>query len=171
MTSLGRNPPLDNSYMRTGQMVDIRATLTTVEIFHRGERVASHLRSPQPYKATTVNEHRPKSHQQHLAWPPSRLVHWAETVGPATAQLFTEILQSKPHPEMGYRSCLGISAAGPALFERAIGSGCGASGVHRSLFLSPREVDSGTRAGSTAGGHADRSAPAGALEPARRFLL
>ena len=51
MTSLGRNPPLDNSYMLTGQMVDIRATLTTVEIFHRGERVASHLRSDQPYKA------------------------------------------------------------------------------------------------------------------------
>jgi transposase len=69
-------------YMLTGQMVDIRATLTTVEIFHRGERVASHLRSCHPYKATTVNEHRPKSHQQHLAWPPSRLLHWAETVGP-----------------------------------------------------------------------------------------
>jgi hypothetical protein len=80
----------------TGQMVEIRSTMTTVEIFHRGERVASHLRSPQPYQATTVHEHRPKSHQQHLAWPPSRLLHWAETLGPATAQLFTEILKSKP---------------------------------------------------------------------------
>ena len=99
-------------YTLTGQMVEIRSTLTTVEIFHRGERVASHLRSHQPYKATTVNEHRPKSHQQHLAWPPSRLLHWAETVGPATAQLFTEILKSKPHPEMGYRSCLGILRLG-----------------------------------------------------------
>src|SRR5215470_1076731 len=99
-------------YTLTGQQVEIRSTLTTVEIFHRGERVASHLRSPEPYKATTVNEHRPKSHQQHLAWPPSRLLHWAETVGPATAQLFTEILQSKPHPEMGYRSCLGILRLG-----------------------------------------------------------
>jgi transposase len=99
-------------YTLTGQGVEIRSTLTTVEIFHRGERVASHLRSPQPYKATTVNAHRPKSHQQHLAWPPSRLLHWAETVGPATAQLFTEILKSKPHPEMGYRSCLGVLRLG-----------------------------------------------------------
>jgi len=99
-------------YTLTGQVVEIRSTLTTVEIFHRGERVASHLRSPQPYKATTVNEHRPKSHQQHLAWPPSRLLHWAETVGPATAQLFTEIFKSKPHPEMGYRSCLGVLRLG-----------------------------------------------------------
>jgi transposase len=95
-------------YTLTGQVVEIRSTATTIEIFRRGQRVASHVRSHQPYQATTVNEHRPKSHQQHLAWPPSRLLHWAETVGPATVQLFAEILKSKPHPEMGYRSCLGI---------------------------------------------------------------
>jgi len=99
-------------YTLTGQMVEIRSTMTTVEIFHRGERVASHRRSHQPHQATTVTEHRPKSHQQHLAWPPSRLLHWAQSVGPATAQLFTAILESKPHPEMGYRSCLGILRLG-----------------------------------------------------------
>ena len=93
-------------YTLTGERVEIRSTATTIEIFHRGQRVASHVRSHQPYQATTVNEHRPKSHQQHLAWPPSRLVRWAEAVGPSTAQLFVEILKSKPHPEMGYRSCL-----------------------------------------------------------------
>jgi len=99
-------------YTLTGELVEIRSTATTIEIFHRGQRVASHVRSHQPYQATTVNEHRPKSHQQHLAWPPSRLVRWAESVGPSTAQLFAEILQSKPHPEMGYRSCLGLLRLG-----------------------------------------------------------
>src|ERR1700730_11102626 len=86
--------------------------MTTVEIFHQGERVASHARSRQHYKATTISEHRPKSHQQHLAWPPSRLLGWAQTVGAATVQLFAAILESKPHPEMGYRSCLGILRLG-----------------------------------------------------------
>jgi len=99
-------------YVLTGQDVEVRSTLTTVEIFHRGERVASHARSHQAYRATTINEHRPKSHQQHLAWPPSRLLHWAQSVGPATTQLFKAILESKPHPEMGYRSCLGILRLG-----------------------------------------------------------
>ena len=99
-------------YTLTGQLVELRATMTTVEIFHRGERVASHPRSRQTYQATTQAEHRPKSHQQHLAWPPSRLLHWAESVGPATAQLFAAILESRPHPEMGYRSCLGILRLG-----------------------------------------------------------
>lgn len=99
-------------YTLTGQEVEIRATFTTIEIFHRGERVASHPRSRQAYQATTIADHRPKSHQQHLAWPPSRLVAWAQSVGPSTAQLFTEILKSKPHPEIGYRSCLGILRLG-----------------------------------------------------------
>ena len=100
------------SYALTGQLVEIRATMTTLEIFHRGERVASHARSHQHYQATTNPEHRPKSHRQHLAWPPSRLLGWAKSVGPATVQLFSAILESKPHPEMGYRSCLGILRLG-----------------------------------------------------------
>lgn len=99
-------------YRLKEEMVEIRFTATTIEIYHRGNRVASHARSSEPYQATTVNEHRPKSHQEHLAWPPSRLIHWAQTVGPDTAQLFAAILESKPHPEMGYRSCLGILRLG-----------------------------------------------------------
>ena len=60
------------------------------------------------YRQTTVHEHRPKSHQQHLEWMPSRLIDWAQTVGPSTAKIFGKILDAKPYPEMGYRSCLGI---------------------------------------------------------------
>jgi transposase len=95
-------------YQLVGQQLEARATHSTVEIFHRGVRIASHVRSTSVYRHSTQPDHRPKSHQAHLEWTPSRLVHWAETVGPATAQLVRTILESKPHPEMGYRSCLGI---------------------------------------------------------------
>jgi transposase len=95
-------------YQLTGQKLEARFTATTVEIFHRGIRVASHVRSYSPYQASTVHEHRPKSHQAHLEWTPSRLIHWAEAVGSATAKVVSTILESKPHPEMGYRACLGI---------------------------------------------------------------
>ncbi len=50
----------------------------------------------------------PKSHRAHVEWTPSRLIHWGETVGSATAEVIRTILASKPHPEMGYRACLGI---------------------------------------------------------------
>src|ERR1700734_622611 len=51
---------------------------------------------------------RKHSHQAHLEWTPSRMVHWAQSIGPNTARLFERIMNDKPHPEMGYRSCLGI---------------------------------------------------------------
>jgi transposase len=95
-------------YNLVQQVVEIRATVTTIEILHQSVRVASHVRSRGREKVITNREHRPKSHQAHLEWPPSRMVQWAETIGPHTAQLFERILADKPHPEMGYRGCLGI---------------------------------------------------------------
>lgn len=112
-------------YQLVGQQVDIRITTTTIEIFQHSLRVASHVRSPLTDQATTLPEHRPKAHQQYLEWTPSRLLGWSETNGPNTAQLFLKILETKPHPEMGYRSCLGIMRlAGkftPARLEAAAG--------------------------------------------------
>jgi transposase len=95
-------------YALVQQEVEVRSTPTTVEILHQNNRVASHLRHRGRGKAITQNQHRPKSHQAHLEWPPSRMVTWARSIGPNTALLFENILNSKPHPEMGYRSCLGI---------------------------------------------------------------
>src|SRR5215469_6910260 len=95
-------------YHLVHERVEVRSTPTTVEIFHKGQRVASHLRARGREQAITQNEHRPKSHQAHLEWTPTRMVHWAEQIGPHTARLIERILSEKPHPEMGYRSCLGI---------------------------------------------------------------
>jgi transposase len=99
-------------YQLVGQQVDIRLTAATVEIFHRGLRVASHARSFVADQATTIAQHRPKAHQQYLEWTPSRLLSWADAAGPNTAELFRQILAAKPHPEMGYRSCLGLVRLG-----------------------------------------------------------
>jgi transposase len=99
-------------YQLTQQEVEIRATATTVEVFHKGIRVASHVRSPVPHQHSTRPEHRPKAHQRYLAWTPSRIVEWSARIGPATAQLVERILASNRHPEQGYRSCLGIIRLG-----------------------------------------------------------
>ena len=95
-------------YNLVHELVEIRSTPTTIEILHKGVRVASHLRSRGRGQAVTIDEHRPRSHRAHLEWTPSRMVHWAEAIGPNTARLFERIMNDKPHPEMGYRGCLGI---------------------------------------------------------------
>ena len=95
-------------YNLVQEMVEIRSTPTTVEILHKGTRIASHLRHRGRGHSVTNDEHRPKSHRAHLEWTPSRMVHWAQTIGSHTARLFECVLHDKPHPEMGYRGCLGI---------------------------------------------------------------
>ena len=88
--------------------VDVCLTAALVEILHRGQRVWLHVRSAQHGGYTTIPEHMPKAHRAHLEWTPTRLIHWAGTMGPAAAALATAILESRPHPEQGYRSCLGL---------------------------------------------------------------
>jgi len=95
-------------YHLVHELVEVRSLPATVEIFHKGQRIASHLRARGHGQMATHSEHRPKSHQAHLEWTPSRMAHWAGSIGPHTARLFERILADKPHPEMGYRSCLGI---------------------------------------------------------------
>ncbi len=94
-------------YQLVHHEVELRFTAAVVEIIPKGQRVASHPRSYQR-GFTTDPAHRPKAHQRALAWTPSRLTHWGATIGPATAALITAILASRPHPEQGYRSCLGL---------------------------------------------------------------
>jgi len=99
-------------YQLVGQQVEVRLSSQTVELLYKHRRVASHLRSNKEGHFSTNPEHRPKSHQRYLEWTPSRMIRWAKQTGPATARLVEEILASKPHPEMGYRSCLGLIRLG-----------------------------------------------------------
>jgi len=91
-----------------GDEVEIRASSTTVEVFRRGLRIASHIRCHQPGRHTTVAAHMPKAHREHREWSPSRMINWALSIGPGTADLVRKILERRCHPEQGYRSCLGI---------------------------------------------------------------
>jgi transposase len=95
-------------YQLTRAEVEVRMTRSVVEVLWRGKRVASHMRSYQKGAATTLDAHRPASHRAYLEWTPSRIASWAAGTGPATAELVERIMREKPHPEMGYRACLGV---------------------------------------------------------------
>lgn len=111
-------------YTLVGEPVRVRATDTTVEIYHKTERVASHLRSSKRGGYTTVPEHMPKAHQKQRDWSPGRLLNWAATVGPHTASLCHAILDSRRHPEHGYKSCLGLMRLGQRYESARIEAAC-----------------------------------------------
>jgi transposase len=110
-------------YQLLHQRVEVRLTATVVEIFLKGRRIASHRRRRGRGEYATDPTHMPHAHRAHAEWTPSRLIAWAETTGPITGQLVAAILATKPHPEQGYRACLGLMRLGkrhgPARLEAA----------------------------------------------------
>jgi transposase len=105
------------------QEVEARITDTTIEILHKGSRVASHVRSRLRNRHTTIQQHMPSAHRRYAEWTPSRMMRHAASIGPATIALVEAIMKAKPHPEQGFRACLGIvrlaRSYGPARLEAA----------------------------------------------------
>ena len=88
--------------------VELRVTATLVECFSSNQRVACHALSHQRGRHTTIAEHMPASHRAHLEWTPQKLIDWGLRIGVSTAAVVTWQLEHRPHPEQGYRACLGL---------------------------------------------------------------
>ena len=90
------------------EQLEARITDTTIEFLHKGVRVASHARSHARRRHTTIPEHMPSAHRRYAEWTPARMKREAAKIGPATIALMEAIMKAKPHPEQGFRACLGI---------------------------------------------------------------
>lgn len=106
------------------QKLELRFTATTVECFFKGKRVAAHVRSTKRGAHTTVAAHMPESHRKHLQWTPGRLLNWALAIGPATRDVVKWQLENRPHPEQGYRACLGLLNLAKRYGEARVDAAC-----------------------------------------------
>jgi len=88
--------------------VDLRVTEHMLEVFHKGKSIAVHPRSFKPGRFSTLKEHMPPNHRFVDQVNANQLLHWAEGVGPHTADFISGLLKSRQFPEQAYRSCLGI---------------------------------------------------------------
>jgi transposase len=107
-----------------GEKMDVRATADTVEIFHKHRRVFAHVRSYVPWKPTTEPSHMPKAHREYARWRPEHLIVWAGRIGPSAAELVGKIMAERPHPEQGFRACLGILRLGKRFGEDRLEKAC-----------------------------------------------
>ncbi len=123
-------------YRLIREAIDVRVADRTIEAFHKGERVASHAKSPGRRGHVTVPEHMPSAHRRHAAWTPARMTAAAEKIGPAAAALFEAIMADRPHPEQGFRTCLGILALERTYGQARIEAACQRAGVIKARSVS-----------------------------------
>lgn len=95
-------------YTLAEESVESRLTATTVEVYFKGERRATHVRSFEYGGTTTLVEHMPASHRKYREESVADLAAWAARVGPCTHALVRAILDERRHPEHGFRSCRGL---------------------------------------------------------------
>jgi transposase len=95
-------------YTLLKQEVEVRLSGAIVEIYHKGERIASHTVVTAKYGRSTQETHMPQSHKEHAGWTPARMLDWVAKSGPCTRQVGESILSSHAHPQQGFRSCLGL---------------------------------------------------------------
>jgi len=111
-------------YTLIHEEVYVRATATTIEVFFKHRRVASHPRTNARGRHTTLPEHMPPAHQKYQEWSPERFIRWAQTIGPHTALLVQAILDSRKHPQQAYRSCLGILRLAKRYGDKRLEAAC-----------------------------------------------
>jgi len=112
------------------RQIDVRISERMIECFYGGQRVAVHQRSERKGSHSTLSEHMPKAHRAHTAWTPRRFLSWAAEIGQSTQQLVEHLLTNKPHPEQGYRSCLGLLSLSKRYSKERLEAAC-----HRSISL------------------------------------
>ena len=111
-------------YTLVGKRVEIRATGSSVEIYDNKERVASHFKSSLKGGFSTNENHRPKSHKEHLDWTPERIINWAKSKGEETKNFMVELFKSYLHPEQGYRPALGVIRLGDKYGHDKLNKAC-----------------------------------------------
>jgi transposase len=128
--------------------VDVFVTRTAVQLFYRGERVASHVRRAGKNHWATVTEHMPPAHSAVANRTPDWVRGQAARVGVGTAAYVERLLTGRDHIQQGVRSCLGILRLATrhsaeeleAACIRALAAGANSSGFVEHVLKSGRPI-------------------------------
>lgn len=117
-------------FQLVGEAVDARLTQTTVEVFYRHERVASHPRMYGRGKRSTSELHMPSAHLAHAQQTVGALRVKAHHVGEHTGRLVEAVFARYRSPALGIRTCQGILSLARRYPDRIEGAAARALAHH-----------------------------------------
>jgi len=117
-------------YRWVREQVETRLTDAVLEVFAKGKRITSHVRSYTRAQHSTTVAHLPPQHQQYLGWSPERFMSWAERHGTSVKLVVERFLSGRQHPLRAYRTCLGLIDLGKTFGDDRLEAAC-----HRALHV------------------------------------
>lgn len=108
-----------------GKKVDLKVTDAMVDVYHAGERVASHPRIPSflQYRYSTNAEHMPEEFVK-PAWDKDRIVRWAKEIGPCTHAVVARMFDGAQVKEQAYNPALAVLNLTKRYSERDLEEAC-----------------------------------------------
>ena len=85
----------------------------------------------------TIADHMPSAHRRYGRWTPGGLIAAGERIGPSTAAFFQAVIAARPHPEQGFRTCLGILSLARSYDNARVDAAC-----RRGILIKARSVAS-----------------------------
>lgn len=111
-------------YQLLKQKLWARITARTVEVYFKGERVASHARTSGNRQHSTHKDHMPAHHRYRIDWTPERIRRQAVQLGPNVEAFVEVVMRQRKHPEQGYRTCLGVLRLAKTFGKIRLDAGC-----------------------------------------------
>lgn len=107
------------------QEVDVRITSRIVEVFFKGDRIASHVRKMgKPGQYTTLDDHMPPDHKNFSKWNAERFRSWARGIGSNTLVVVNSIFASRKVEQQGYRTCMALLKLGDKYSHQRLEAAC-----------------------------------------------
>jgi len=95
-------------YQLLHKKVEVWYSNKIVDIYYEGKKITTHPKTSQKGKYVTKTEHMASSHKKYLEWNPGKILTWGKSIGDSTVKLLDTIMKTKPHPEIGFKACMGI---------------------------------------------------------------
>jgi len=128
-------------YQLRDEVVELRVTSSTIEIFFKGKRITSHPRSSAENKSTTIKEHRPANHRAYGDCAHDKITAWAQKIGPSAVELVSEIMRHQKLAESAYRTCIGILRLSKKFEDERLEAACArALAINARTFSSVRSI-------------------------------
>lgn len=112
-------------YQYVGRKADLKVTDSNIEIYVKGERVATHNKFPDyvSNKYSTHEEDMPDRFQN-PQWDQDRIVRWAYSIGRYTGEVVDRILAGVQIKEQGYNPSLSVLKLGKAYSDARLETAC-----------------------------------------------
>ena len=111
-------------YRYISKQVELRYDTRRLEVYYKGDRIASHVTSQAKGQYITEPSHLSSNNAAYIKWSPSYFSELAASLGPHVQRYIDELIADRPYPEQAYKQVQGIIALAKTYTSHRVNIAC-----------------------------------------------